>query len=93
MEDLQKKAFAYDELQSKAKVLNEAFNRLKEVKKTVEKVNVQLENLEDTVKKDLEKKGVEITKKANELMAYSYSHLYGLKTTGLRFFTVYGPWG
>jgi UDP-glucuronate 4-epimerase len=33
------------------------------------------------------------TKKANELMAHSYSHLYGLSTTGLRFFTVYGPWG
>jgi len=33
------------------------------------------------------------TKKSNELMAYSYSHLYGLHTTGLRFFTVYGPWG
>tara|TARA_Y100000816_G_C26088094_1_gene574510 strand:- start:468 stop:1475 length:1008 start_codon:yes stop_codon:yes gene_type:complete len=33
------------------------------------------------------------TKKANELMAHSYSHLYGLKTSGLRFFTVYGPWG
>lgn len=33
------------------------------------------------------------TKKANELMAYSYSHLYGLPSTGLRFFTVYGPWG
>jgi UDP-glucuronate 4-epimerase len=33
------------------------------------------------------------TKKANELMAYTYSHLYGLPTTGLRFFTVYGPWG
>jgi UDP-glucuronate 4-epimerase len=33
------------------------------------------------------------TKKANELMAYSYSHLYGLPMTGLRFFTVYGPWG
>lgn len=33
------------------------------------------------------------TKKANELMAYSYSHLYGIPTTGLRFFTVYGPWG
>jgi len=33
------------------------------------------------------------TKKANELMAYAYSHLYGLPTTGLRFFTVYGPWG
>jgi UDP-glucuronate 4-epimerase len=33
------------------------------------------------------------TKKANELMAHSYSHLYGIATTGLRFFTVYGPWG
>ncbi len=33
------------------------------------------------------------TKKANELMAHTYSHLYGLPTTGLRFFTVYGPWG
>jgi UDP-glucuronate 4-epimerase len=33
------------------------------------------------------------TKKANELMAYSYSHLYRLPVTGLRFFTVYGPWG
>jgi UDP-glucuronate 4-epimerase len=33
------------------------------------------------------------TKKANELMAHTYSHLYRLPTTGLRFFTVYGPWG
>ena len=33
------------------------------------------------------------TKKANELMAHTYSHLYKLPTTGLRFFTVYGPWG
>ena len=33
------------------------------------------------------------TKRANELMAHSYSHLYSLPTTGLRFFTVYGPWG
>jgi UDP-glucuronate 4-epimerase len=33
------------------------------------------------------------TKKANELMAYSYSHLYAIPSTGLRFFTVYGPWG
>jgi UDP-glucuronate 4-epimerase len=33
------------------------------------------------------------TKKANELMAHTYSHLYGLHSTGLRFFTVYGPWG
>ncbi len=34
-----------------------------------------------------------VTKKTNELMAHSYSHLYGIPTTGLRFFTVYGPWG
>lgn len=33
------------------------------------------------------------TKKSNELMSHAYSHLYGLPTTGLRFFTVYGPWG
>lgn len=33
------------------------------------------------------------TKKSNELMAYTYSHLYGFETVGLRFFTVYGPWG
>jgi UDP-glucuronate 4-epimerase len=33
------------------------------------------------------------TKKSNELMAHTYSHLFGLATTGLRFFTVYGPWG
>ncbi|MBF4376870.1 SDR family NAD(P)-dependent oxidoreductase, partial [Vibrio anguillarum] len=33
------------------------------------------------------------TKKSNELMAHSYSHLYDIPTTGLRFFTVYGPWG
>jgi UDP-glucuronate 4-epimerase len=33
------------------------------------------------------------TKRANELMAHAYSHLFGLSTTGLRFFTVYGPWG
>jgi UDP-glucuronate 4-epimerase len=33
------------------------------------------------------------TKKANELLAHSYSHLFGLPTTGLRYFTVYGPWG
>ncbi len=33
------------------------------------------------------------TKKSNEMMSHSYSHLYGLPTTGLRFFTVYGPWG
>jgi UDP-glucuronate 4-epimerase len=33
------------------------------------------------------------TKKSNELMAYTYSHLFNFKTTGLRFFTVYGPWG
>ena len=33
------------------------------------------------------------TKKSNELVAHAYSHLYGFKTIGLRFFTVYGPWG
>ncbi|MCL6266219.1 NAD-dependent epimerase [Flagellimonas myxillae] len=33
------------------------------------------------------------SKKSNELMAYTYSHLFGIRTTGLRFFTVYGPWG
>ncbi len=33
------------------------------------------------------------TKKSNEMMAHAYSHLFGLPTTGLRFFTVYGPWG
>ncbi|MBC8205680.1 MAG: GDP-mannose 4,6-dehydratase, partial [Kiritimatiellaeota bacterium] len=33
------------------------------------------------------------TKKANELMSHAYTHLYGLQTVGLRFFTVYGPWG
>ena len=33
------------------------------------------------------------TKKSNELMAHAYSHLYGIRTTGLRYFTVYGPWG
>lgn len=33
------------------------------------------------------------TKKSNELMAYTYGHLFGIRTTGLRFFTVYGPWG
>jgi UDP-glucuronate 4-epimerase len=33
------------------------------------------------------------TKKANELMAHTYSHLFGIQTVGLRFFTVYGPWG
>src|SRR5699024_392995 len=33
------------------------------------------------------------TKKSNELMAYTYSHLYDIPTSGLRFFTVYGPWG
>ena len=34
-----------------------------------------------------------VTKRANELIAHTYSHLYGLPTTGLRYFTVYGPWG
>ena len=37
--------------------------------------------------------GGKFPKKSNELMAHTYSHLYGLPTTGLRFFTVYGPWG
>ena len=46
---------------------------------------------EDKVNKPLSLYGA--TKRANELIAYSYSHLYDLKTTGLRFFTVYGPWG
>jgi len=48
-------------------------------------------NVEDRVDKPLAFYGA--TKRANELIAYSYSHLYGLNTTGLRFFTVYGPWG
>ena len=34
-----------------------------------------------------------VTKRSNELIAYAYSHLYGINTTGLRYFTVYGPWG
>ena len=34
-----------------------------------------------------------VSKKTNELMAYSYNHLFGIRSTGLRFFTVYGPWG
>ena len=34
-----------------------------------------------------------VSKKANELMAHTYSHLYSIPCTGLRFFTVYGPWG
>jgi len=48
-------------------------------------------NVEDRVDKPLSLYAA--TKRANELMAHSYSHLYGLHTTGLRFFTVYGPWG
>ncbi|MCD6130152.1 MAG: NAD-dependent epimerase/dehydratase family protein [Deltaproteobacteria bacterium] len=46
---------------------------------------------DDTVEKPLSLYGA--TKKADELMAYAYHHLYHLNTTGLRFFTVYGPWG
>ena len=46
---------------------------------------------EDRVDKPIALYGA--TKRANELIAYSYSHLYGLNTTGLRYFTVYGPWG
>ena len=46
---------------------------------------------EDNTEKQISMYGV--TKKTNELMAHSYSNLYGLRTIGLRFFTVYGPWG
>ncbi len=45
----------------------------------------------DSVRNPLALYGV--TKRSNELIAHSYSHLFGLRTTGLRFFTVYGPWG
>ena len=48
-------------------------------------------SISDRVDKPLALYGA--TKRANELIAYSYSHLYGLHTTGLRFFSVYGPWG
>ena len=48
-------------------------------------------NVDDRVDKPLALYGA--TKRANELIACSYSHLYGLSTTGLRYFTVYGPWG
>jgi len=48
-------------------------------------------SVDDRVDKPLAFYGA--TKRANELIAYVYSHLYGLHTTGLRFFTVYGPWG
>ena len=48
-------------------------------------------SVEDRVDKPLALYGV--TKRANELIAHSYSHLYDLHTTGLRYFTVYGPWG
>ena len=48
-------------------------------------------SVDDSVGKPLALYGA--TKRANELIAYSYSHLYGLHTTGLRYFTVYGPWG
>jgi len=47
--------------------------------------------VEDRVNKPLSLYGA--TKRTNELIAYSYSHLYDLNTTGLRYFTVYGPWG
>jgi len=46
---------------------------------------------DDKTEKQISMYGV--SKKTNELMAHAYSNLYGLKTTGLRFFTVYGPWG
>jgi len=48
-------------------------------------------SVDDRVDKPLALYGA--TKRANELIAYSYSNIYGLNTTGLRFFTVYGPWG
>ena len=48
-------------------------------------------SIEDRVDKPVALYGA--TKRANELIAYSYSHLYGINTTGLRYFTVYGPWG
>ena len=48
-------------------------------------------SVEDRVDKPIAFYGA--TKRANELIAHSYSHLYGLNTTGLRYFTVYGPWG
>ena len=48
-------------------------------------------SIEDRVDKPISLYGA--TKRSNELIAYSYSHLYGLNTTGLRYFTVYGPWG
>ena len=48
-------------------------------------------SVDDSVDKPISIYGA--SKKANELMAHTYSHLYGLHTTGLRFFTVYGPWG
>ena len=47
-------------------------------------------SVEDRVHQPLALYGA--TKRANELIAHSYSHLYGLRTTGLRYFTVYGPW-
>jgi len=48
-------------------------------------------SVDDKVNKPIALYGA--TKRANELIAHSYSHLYGLHTTGLRYFTVYGPWG
>ena len=48
-------------------------------------------SVDDRVDKPISLYGA--TKRANELIAYSYSHLYGLQSTGLRYFTVYGPWG
>ena len=48
-------------------------------------------SVDDTVDKPLSIYAA--SKLSNELIAYTYSHLYGLNTTGLRFFTVYGPWG
>ena len=48
-------------------------------------------SIEDRINKPISLYGA--SKRANELIAHSYSHLYGLHTTGLRYFTVYGPWG
>ncbi len=54
--------------------------------------NLKKTPFSETLKSDVPISLYGATKKANELIAHSYSHLYNLKTTGLRFFTVYGPW-
>jgi len=61
-------------------------NELNRIQKIIKEINL--------LEKDIEKlEDSEFPKKTNELMAHAYSNLYGLKTIGLRFFTVYGPWG